>query len=165
MSLRIGRVGADRLLRQLNGALEQSLLLAVSGDVVAVYRQRFGRQRISFGGFEGFGELGGLDESAFSLCGARRFDRLGAGGVCQQKQVRDRQAGQEYSFDHRICRSRSKSGHASLHMRYMRLSVSSLAHRRSMFSRARVSCRSRKNSVKQNSGRATSDSRNFFCLG
>ena len=49
--------------------------------------------------------------------------------------------------------------------RYIRPSVSSLAHRRSIFLRARASCRSRKNSVKQNTGRAASDSRNFRCLG
>ena len=98
MRLRIGRVQSDRLSRQQRSAVEKGLFLVVSCNIVAVYRQRSGRQSIPFGGLEGCGEFGGMDEPAFGVRGARGFDRMGAGGACQQKYqqecLRDRRADQ-----------------------------------------------------------------------
>ena len=96
--LRIGRIGAGRLLRQLHGALEQRLLLVASGDVVAVNRQCFGRQRISLGRLQGFAKLGGFEKPAFGVCCARRFDGLGTGGTRRrQEHLHDYQEGRECS--------------------------------------------------------------------
>ena len=61
MGLRIGRIQLDGRIRRAHGALQQWLLLLLFREIVGIYRQRFGRQRLSFGGSQRFAQIGSLN--------------------------------------------------------------------------------------------------------
>ena len=101
VGIRILWVQSNGFPRQFRCTFEQGLLFIVFCEVVAVDRQGPGRECITIGGFEGFGEFGCFDEPSFIKSGTCRFNGLSARDACRENPKRDGQASQGGDLDHR----------------------------------------------------------------
>lgn len=100
--IRILWVQSNGFPRQFRCTFEQGLLFIILREVITMDRQGSGRERITVGGFEGFGEFGRFHEPAFIKSGTCRLDGLSIRGARQENRARGCQAGQGGSPDHRV---------------------------------------------------------------